>query len=85
MREQLSVVEEKNEEKLGDLLTVLVEDYDPVSEMFFGRSYADAPDIDGKIYFKAPRKLQAGTFVRVKIDEVLDYDLLGTYVGKETL
>ena len=85
MREQLSVVEEKNDEKLGDVLTVLVEDYDPVSEMFYGRSYADAPDIDGKIYFKAPRKLQAGTFVRVKIDEVLDYDLVGTYVGKETL
>ncbi len=85
MREQLAVVERQNEEKVGDILTVLLEDYDPVSEMFFGRSAADAPDIDGKIYFKAPRRLPLGTFVRVKIDEVLDYDLVGQYVGKETV
>ena len=85
MREQLAVVERMNEEKVGDIITVLVEDYDPVSEMFFGRSAADAPDIDGKIYFKAPRKLAAGGFVRVQIDQVLDYDLVGQYVGKETV
>ncbi|MBE6672677.1 MAG: 30S ribosomal protein S12 methylthiotransferase RimO [Ruminococcaceae bacterium] len=85
MREQLAVVERMNAEKPGDILTVLVEDYDPVSEMFFGRSAADAPDIDGKIYFKAPRKLPMGSFVRVQIDEVLDYDLVGRYVGKETV
>ena len=85
MREQLAVVERMNEEKVGDILTVLVEDYDPVSEMFFGRSYADAPDIDGKIYFKAPRSLKMGSFVRVQIDQVLDYDLVGQYVGKETV
>ena len=85
MREQLAVVERMNEEKVGDILTVLVEDYDPVSEMFFGRSYADAPDIDGKIYFKAPRSLKMGSFVRVQIDQVLDYDLVGQYVGNETV
>ena len=85
MREQLAVVERMNEEKVGDILTVLVEDYDPVSEMFFGRSYADAPDIDGKIYFKAPRSLKMGSFVRVQLDQVLDYDLVGQYVGKETV
>jgi len=85
MREQLSVVEKQNEEKVGDILTVLLEDYDPVSEMFFGRSTADAPDIDGKIYFTAPRKLPLGSFVRVQIDQVLDYDLVGRYVGKETV
>ena len=85
MREQLAVVEKMNEEKVGDIITVMVEDYDPVSEMFFGRSAADAPDIDGKIYFKAPRRLAAGSFVRIEIDQVLDYDLVGQYVGKETV
>ena len=85
MREQLAVVEAQNDKKLGSELIVLLEDYDPVSELFFGRSAADAPDIDGKIYFKAPRRLPIGSFVRIKITEVLDYDLLGQYVGKENI
>ncbi len=82
MREQLAVVEEQNADKVGKTVKVLLEDYDPVSEMFFGRSAADAPDIDGKIYFKGPRRLALGSFVSVKIDEVMDYDLLGSYLGK---
>ena len=38
----------------------------------------DAPDIDGKIFFKSPdRKLVIGKFVNVRIDDILDYDLIG--------
>ena len=58
-------------------LKVICEGYDPVSECFFGRSYADAPDIDGKVYFTAPKRLKEGEFVNVMITEVLDYDLFG--------
>ncbi len=58
-------------------LKVICEGYDPVSECFFGRSYADAPDIDGKVYFTAPKRLKEGEFVNVTITEVLDYDLFG--------
>ena len=43
----------------------------------FGRSAADAPEIDGKVYFKAERRIAPGSFVKVKIREVLDYDLFG--------
>ncbi len=78
MREASAVMSLKNEALVGKSLKVLVEDFDPVSEMFFGRSASDAPDIDTKVYFSGNRKLiKAGSFVNIKIDEVLDYDLIG--------
>ena len=82
MRDQLIINEENNREKLGKTVRVLCEDYDPVSEAHFGRSYADAPEIDGKIYFKSPRRIGAGEFVDVVIDEVVDYDLYGHVIKK---
>ena len=79
MRHQLSVTEEKNAELIGKKFKTLVEDFDPVSEAFVGRTYMDAPDIDGKIFFTSPSgmKFTAGEFVEVKVTEVLDYDLVG--------
>ncbi|MBQ8528316.1 MAG: 30S ribosomal protein S12 methylthiotransferase RimO [Clostridia bacterium] len=77
MQTQLTVTEEKNEEKIGKTLTVLCDGYDTVAEIYYGRSEADAPDVDGKVYFKSPRKINTGAFVDVKITEALDYDLVG--------
>ncbi|MBR2387687.1 MAG: 30S ribosomal protein S12 methylthiotransferase RimO [Clostridia bacterium] len=82
MREQMAVAEEKNEKMVGKIITVLCEDFDPVSETHFGRSEADAPEIDGKVYFKAPTRIAPGSFVKVKIREVLDYDLIGRAISK---
>ena len=83
MREQLEVNEAKNREMVGKTITVLCEDYDPVSEVHFGRGVGDAPEIDGKIYFKSDMRVAPGSFVQVKIREVLDYDLIGRIVTKE--
>ena len=75
---QLEISEKKNREKIGSVVTVLCEDYDEVSEAYYGRSFADAPDIDGKVYFHAKKgSIAPGEFVNVKITEVLDYDLVG--------
>jgi len=79
---QMKIAEELNGEKVGKVLTVLTEDFDPVSEMFFGRSASDAPDIDTKVYFTADRRVAPGEFVKVRIKEVIDYDLVGKCVGK---
>ena len=65
---------------LGKMITVLCEEFDPVSEVHFGRSYADAPDIDGKVYFRANKRIAPGSFVKVKIEEMLDYDVIGTAI-----
>ena len=77
MREQIDINEENNRKMVGKTIKVLCEDYDPVSEVHFGRDAANAPEIDGKIYFRASKRIAPGSFVNVKIREVVDYDLLG--------
>ena len=77
MRDQLVINEENNEKKLGKVIKVLCEGYDPITEAYYGRSEFDAPDIDGKIYFTGEKGIPAGTFVDVEINEVIEYDLCG--------
>ena len=77
MQTQLTVSEELNRKKVGKTLTVLCDGFDTVAEVYFGRSAQDAPDVDGKVYFSSVRKIKPGEFVKVKIDEALDYDLVG--------
>lgn len=80
MDEQSRIAQEQNEKKIGETVEVLCEGYDRYAECFFGRSSADAPDIDGKIFFTAKSKPQSGSFVKVKITDVCDYDLTGEMV-----
>ena len=77
MQTQLTVAEELNSEKLGKVITVLCDGFDTVAEIYYGRSFADAPDVDGKVYFKSTKKIAQGEFVEVRVDEALDYDLVG--------
>ena len=78
MQTQLTVAEELNAAKIGKEITVITDGYDAVAEIYFGRSEADAPDVDGKVYFRAEKgKYTFGDFVKVKITEALDYDLIG--------
>ena len=77
MQTQLTVAEEKSAERIGQTLTVLCDGFDTVAEIYYGRSYADAPDVDGRVYFKSNRRIAAGEFVEVHITEALDYDLVG--------
>ena len=82
MQTQLTVSEELNNSKLGSEITVITDGYDTVAEIYFGRSEADAPDVDGKVYFRAPKgKYTFGDFVKVKVDEALDYDLIGDAIN----
>jgi ribosomal protein S12 methylthiotransferase len=73
-----------NQKKIGKTLTVLCEGFDAVGEVYFGRSEADAPEIDGKVYFTAEKSVGEGEFVDVKITKVLDYDLFGERVKIES-
>ena len=78
MREQLSVIESISPKNIGTVKTVLCEGFDPVSESYFGRTYAQAPDIDGKVFFFSKIKHRVGAFVEVEIMDTLDdYDLSG--------
>ncbi len=83
MSEQLEINEKRNESMIGKVITVLCEEYDPVAQIHFGRGTDDAPEIDGKIYFRADMRVAPGSFVKVKIREVMDYDLIGRLVTAE--
>lgn len=80
MQTQLTVTEELNARRIGSTLTVLTEGYDSAAGIHYGRSFADAPDVDGKVYFRAKERIPEGTFVSVKIEEALDYDLVGSAI-----
>ncbi len=77
MQTQFTVNEENIQKFIGKTLTVLVDGFDDAAEVYYARSFADAPDVDGKVYFKADRVIANGEFVEVKITEALDYDLVG--------
>ena len=81
METQLTVTEDLNRRKVGKRMTVLVDGWDSVAEIYFARSMADAPDVDGKVYVRAPKgKIKPGEFVTVRIEEALDYDLIATLI-----
>lgn len=77
---QLRISDEFNQSLIGRELEVVVEGFDRYAECFFGRSSMDAPDIDGKIFFTGDKKLSLGEYVTVKINDILDYDLLGEII-----
>lgn len=77
MQDQYSIMEEKNNEKIGKTYRVVVEDYDGYSDSYTGRTYMDAPEIDGLVKFTSHKDLDIGNFVDVEIFDVEDYDLIG--------
>ena len=81
MQEQALVTDRYNAAQIGRTVEVLVESFDRYAECWFGRTAADAPDIDGKVFFTADtRRPQPGEFVQVKITDTMDWDLMGEMV-----
>ena len=83
MEQQMMIMGAKNQLLRDTVIETLVEGYDRYGECYFGRSAADAPEIDGKIFFNSKkRRLVRGMFVHVHINEVMDYDLIGDVVDE---
>lgn len=72
---------EKNRSFVGKTLTVLLESKE--SEYYIGRSYRDAPEVDGEILFKSKEKLKFGNFYDIRINDYDEYDLYGDVILKE--
>ncbi len=77
MGDQIDIVNVKNHERIGNVYTVLVEDYDGYSDSYSGRTYMDAPEIDGKIIFTTNKSYNSGDFVEVEVIGMNEYDLIG--------
>lgn len=78
MDQQMIIAVKKNKALVGKTIEIVIEGFDRYGDCYFGRSAADAPEIDGKIFFTSGGKRQVpGKFVKVKITDMLDYDLIG--------
>lgn len=78
MEHQQGVMADYCESLIGKTLEVLVEGYDKLAECFFGRSYADSPEVDGCVFFTCNgEKPKAGDFVNVKITDYMGCDPVG--------
>lgn len=85
MEQQLLINVKKNKALEGKIIEIVTEGYDRYGECYFGRSAADAPEIDGKIFFTSRGKKQIpGKFVKVKIIDMVDYDLIGEAVNESS-
>ena len=81
---QSRIMDDYAQAMLGSTIEVLVDGYDEEFGQYFGRSWADSPDIDGKVWLASEEDLAEGSFVMVQIDSVVDGDLSG-YVLEESL
>ncbi len=77
MQDQLEIVTLKNQQKIGNRYKVIVEDYDGYTDSYKGRTYMDAPEIDGNIVFTTGGEYEVGEFAEVEVIGVNDYDLIG--------
>ncbi|CAM2075923.1 MAG: 30S ribosomal protein S12 methylthiotransferase RimO [uncultured Clostridium sp.] len=75
MAVQREVVKEQNKLKIGNIYDTIINGNN--GEYYIGRSYEMAPEIDGLIYIKKEKTLNLGDIVKVKIHDVMEYDLMG--------
>ena len=81
---QSRIMDDYNEAMMGKTMQILVDGYDEELEQFFGRTYADSPEIDGRVWIASEEPLQEGEFVTVTIDGCIDGELSG-YVVEEDM
>ena len=77
---QSDIIDAYNDSILGEEREVLCEGYDSQAQMFYGRSYAESPDIDGRIWFTADSKIAPGSFVNVRLTGTMDGETTGELV-----
>ena len=77
---QSDIIDAYNDSILGEEREVLCEGYDPQAQMFYGRSYAESPDIDGRIWFTAEDEIAPGTFVNIRLTGIMDGETTGELV-----
>lgn len=80
---QSAIMDEYNSAMIGKTIEVLVDGYDEEFEQYYGRTYADSPDIDGRVWIATQEDISEGEFVMVCIDGLVDGDLSGYIVGED--
>ena len=81
---QQEVSYDNNQQMLGKQLEVLVEGYLYEENIYIGRSYREAPNVDGYIFINAEEEIVSGELVTVRITDANEYDLIGEVVYEFT-
>lgn len=84
MLAQQSIAFEKSEEMVGKTVDVLIEGRLPEEDIYIGRTYRDAPDVDGYVFVHAEEDIISGDIVKVEITDAKDYDLVGDVIYEFT-
>lgn len=71
---------DRNESLIGTVFWVMVEGRVEEANTYAGRTYRDAPDVDGYVFFSCEEELMSGSFVQVKITAAHEYDLIGEMI-----
>lgn len=80
METQLEISIENNEKKVDNVYRVLIDEIDSAENLYIGRTYMDAPEIDGIVFFNSTEDYTVGEFVDIKITEAMEYDLKGEII-----
>ena len=80
---QSRIMDDYNSSMIGKTMDVLVDGFDEEYEQFYGRTYGDSPDIDGRVWIASDEALSEGEFIQVCIDGLIDGDLSGYIVEDE--
>ena len=84
MQLQQEVSYDLNQDMIGKELEVLIEGYLFDEDVYVGRSYKDAPTVDGYVFVSSEEEIVSGSFVKVKIKEAEEYDLIGDVIYEFT-
>lgn len=77
---QSAIMDDYSEGLIGTRMEILVDGFDAEFEQYFGRTYADSPEIDGRVWIASEEALVEGSFVTVEIDGLIEGDLSGFVV-----
>lgn len=77
MELQQDIALDKGEEMIGRILTIMIEGKVADENAYVGRTYKDAPNVDGYIFVNTDEELMSGDFVNVRVTGALEYDLIG--------
>ncbi|GMQ64530.1 30S ribosomal protein S12 methylthiotransferase RimO [Vallitalea sp. AN17-2] len=79
---QQGISKSVNEELVGKTYSVIIEGYMPEDRVYCGRTYRDAPDVDGMIFVSCPYELMSGDIINVRVSSSNEYDLIGEIINE---
>lgn len=82
MELQQEISLDKNETFVGKIMHVIIEGYSSDDDVYVGRTYRDAPGVDGLVFVNCDYELMSGQIVEVRINEVGPYDMIGGIVDE---